>query len=169
MYVTNAGYDATYCDSQDECIDECIEREEDSYGRELRCGGYRVSEWGENTGCQGCRQCFPPDTECQPYGYGFFVWEDAARLAAGAAKQGEWRGGPYKRLPVPDCEVNAAKDAATFRLRRRMNRAAWCIWTRICDGAETHAVAVKQFKTWAAAAVAKMTAHGWPYQMPKGK
>jgi hypothetical protein len=97
----------------------------------------------------GCGGCDPVMHDCCPYGLGLELWEYAPRMDARAAMRAQWRGGPYCRLPVPHCDVDAAGDAATPERVRKLAKAASRKWQAIVGRAETHTQAVAEYKRWA--------------------
>ncbi|MDE2106481.1 MAG: hypothetical protein KGL39_55215 [Patescibacteria group bacterium] len=103
----------------------------------------------------GCAGCDPVDFECKPYGFGIELFEDAARLAVGwDCRYGQWRGGPYQRVPMAHEECVQRIEAATSidrDLLRRSDRA----WGHICDAAESHGQAVARYERWIKAKLAR--------------
>lgn len=116
-----------------------------------KCGGpsYVVEgreQWNE--GCPGCRHCFAPDPELQPYGFGIERFESAAvyrllgELKANAVVLGMRRGdflGPVW--------FQRALEWTGFNFR--LERVAERVWLRLCDTCETHPEAVEKYTAWA--------------------
>lgn len=161
MYLTNAGYDATY--EAGEYFDEDIARDEDNYGRDGRCTCGRLaalrayedacyySPQGDfpHEAFAGCRGCDPVDWECKPYGFGIESWEDAARCRALRAC----------RVMLALGRLNETGMAREVRLAATVysplrEEASRLVWDRMCDEATSHRQASERYKAWARRAVA---------------
>ena len=159
--LTNAGWDATYADSEESGPDECIAREEDARGgnRRCTCGRHDAYHDGRDgdprefnyEDIPGCRGCDPVDHECKPYGWGIEHFEDPALQVANEDVNARWFGGPYQQLDYWPAK-KPLRDAIWARLsRHNAKREAQSerLWERLCDECQTHGEAVKKYTAWA--------------------
>jgi hypothetical protein len=135
-----------------------------------RCGGPQRDEYGQNTGCPGCRHCDPPDHECKPYGFGIERSEDPALQRANEAvwaivnqrpegkctsawvstwgmSKGRFNGGP--RWADADFAYRDFLRRFWSRQSERRLRHSDIVWDRLCDECQTHGEAVEKYKAWA--------------------
>lgn len=154
----DAGWDETY-EPDESGPDECIERDEDNYGRHRRCtcgrdAAYRAFQEYQYPGDEfhddfdGCRGCDPVDPELKPHGFGIEEYEDEERRERMVAY--------IPAYPVPLICQGWLTDALRQRLRpefrtislRRL-RHSEIVWDRLCSECETHREAIQRYKKWA--------------------
>lgn len=112
-----------------------------------KCGGSCQNEWGEETGCPGCRHCFPPDSEA--IHTGFETW-DRPDFWAARRELNMLADMGYALRPDPfGCSNGWAYFLRVIGFDARLLRAAEHKLARICDRAETHADAVREYERWA--------------------
>jgi hypothetical protein len=136
--------------------DEDIARDYDEYpSGGPRCGG-PCYEYGQNTGCPGCRHCDPVDRELKPHGWGIEDFEDPALLRANEIMHSRWFGGPYHQMTWEEMTKYGAWHQERARLRKslgtfdkKLQKSSERAWERICDGSQTYSEAAEKYARWA--------------------